>query len=282
MDLRRTGGPISAQIAKDGLVRTSKIYRGSQPPAVSPGFRQKGSNGMNGHRVVIVGGTSGLGYALAELAVTQGATVVLASRSQPAVDKAVGALGISASGRALDVTDESAVRDFFSATGPFDHLVYTAGEPLVNASLADTDISATRAFFATRYFGALTAVKYAAPHLRPGGSVTLTSGIASTRPQGGTVVVSSVLSAIEGLTRALAVELAPIRVNAVVPSIIRTEMWNGLPASAREDLYASVAASLPLGRVGDRRDIAEAYAFLMTNKHTTGTLLTIDGGAVLA
>jgi NAD(P)-dependent dehydrogenase (short-subunit alcohol dehydrogenase family) len=236
---------------------------------------------MNGHRVVIIGGTSGLGYALAELVVGQGATVVVASRSRSAVDKAVGALGTSTSGQALDVTDEAAVRDFFTTTGPFDHLVYTAGEPLMSGSLADTDISATRAFFATRYFGALTAAKYAAPHLRQDGSITLTSGIASTRPQGGTVVVSSVLSAIEGLTRALALELAPVRVNAVVPSIIRTEMWNGLPPAAREDLYTAVAASLPLGRVGDRMDIAEAYAFLMTNKHTTGTLLTIDGGAAL-
>jgi NAD(P)-dependent dehydrogenase (short-subunit alcohol dehydrogenase family) len=236
---------------------------------------------MNGHRVVILGGTSGLGYALAELAIGRGATVVVASRRQVAVDKAVAELGPGASGLTIDVTDEAAVQGFFTAVGPFDHLVYSAAEPLMNGPLAEVDITAARNFFATRYFGALTCVKYAAPHVRPGGSITLTGGIASTRPQGGTAVVSSVLSAIEGLTRALALELAPIRVNAVVPSIIRTEMWNGLPAAAREDLYAAVAAALPLGRVGDPADVAEAYAFLMTNQHTTGTLLTVDGGAVL-
>jgi NAD(P)-dependent dehydrogenase (short-subunit alcohol dehydrogenase family) len=236
---------------------------------------------MNGKRIVIIGGTSGLGFATAELALARGASVLVASRGQDAVDKAVTALGEQAEGRTLDVTDEGSVRDFFAASGDFDHLVYTAGEPLMNATLADTDIEAARKFFAIRYFGALTAAKYGAPHVLPGGSITLTSGIASTRPQGGTVVVSSVLSAIEGMTRALALELAPVRVNAVVPSIIRTEMWDGLPAAAREGLYASVASSLPLGRVGERHDVAEAYAYLMTNPHTTGTLLTVDGGAVL-
>jgi NAD(P)-dependent dehydrogenase (short-subunit alcohol dehydrogenase family) len=237
---------------------------------------------MNGHRVVIVGGTSGLGFALAELVTARGAEVVVASRRQPAVDKAVGALGTGASGRTLDGTDEDAVREFFAVVGPFDHLVYSAAEPVMNAYLAHTDIAAAKDFFATRYFGALTAAKYAFPQVKPGGSITLTGGTASTRPVGGTAVVSSVLAAIEGLTRALALELAPIRVNAVVPSIIRTEMWDGMPARARADMYAAVAAAQPLGRVGDRMDVAEAYAFLMTNRHTTGTLLTIDGGAVLA
>lgn len=237
---------------------------------------------MNGKRIVIIGGTSGLGFAAAELAVAQGASVVVASRGERSVDKAVAALGDRATGQALDVTDENAVRGFFDRLGDFDHLVYTAGEPLMNAALGDTDIDAARSFFAIRYFGALTAAKYGATHILPGGSITLTSGIAATRPQGGTAVVSSVLSAIDGLTRALALELAPVRVNAVVPSIIRGGTWNSLPEDAREGLYASVAASLPLGRVGEMRDVAQAYAYLMTNQHTTGTLLTIDGGAVLA
>ncbi|MGW6742883.1 SDR family oxidoreductase [Streptomyces sp. NPDC055025] len=236
---------------------------------------------MNGKRIVIIGGTSGLGFAAAELAVARGASVLVASRGQDAVDKAVTALGERAEGQTLDVTDESAVRDFFATCADFDHLVYTAGESLLAGTLAETDIESARAFFGIRYFGALTTAKYAVPRILPGGSITLTSGIASTRPQGGTAVVSSVLSAVEGLTRALALDLAPVRVNAVVPSIIRTELWNGLPEDARMSLYASVAATLPLGRVGERQEVAEAYAYLMTNQHTTGTLLTIDGGAVL-
>jgi NAD(P)-dependent dehydrogenase (short-subunit alcohol dehydrogenase family) len=232
---------------------------------------------MTDQRIVIIGGTSGLGFATARAASAEGAAVVVASSSQASVDRALKNLPDGTEGSAVDVTDEAAVRDFFDRIGAFDHLVYTAGEPVLNASLADTEIGTARRFFDIRYFGALTAAKYGAPHVRPGGSIVLTSGIASTRPQGGTAVVSSVVAAIEGLTRALALELAPIRVNAVVPSIIRTEMWGEDP----EELYAAVAASLPLRRVGEPEDVADAYLYLMRNKHTTGTLLTVDGGAIL-
>jgi NAD(P)-dependent dehydrogenase (short-subunit alcohol dehydrogenase family) len=232
---------------------------------------------MTDQRIVIIGGTSGLGFATARAASAEGAAVVVASSSQASVDRALKNLPDGTEGGAVDVTDEAAVRDFFDRIGAFDHLVYTAGEPVLNASLADTEIGTARRFFDIRYFGALTAAKYGAPHVRPGGSIVLTSGIASTRPQGGTAVVSSVVAAIEGLTRALALELAPIRVNAVVPSIIRTEMWGEDP----EELYAAVAASLPLRRVGEPEDVADAYLYLMRNKHTTGTLLTVDGGAIL-
>jgi NAD(P)-dependent dehydrogenase (short-subunit alcohol dehydrogenase family) len=232
---------------------------------------------MTEQRIVIIGGTSGLGFATARAASAEGAAVVVASSSEASVDRALNNLPDGTEGGTVDVTDEAAVRDFFDRIGAFDHLVYTAGEPVLNASLAHTEIGTARRFFNIRYFGALTAAKYGAPHVRPGGSIVLTSGIASTRPQGGTAVVSSVVAAIEGLTRALALELAPIRVNAVVPSIIRTEMWGEDP----EDLYAAVAASLPLRRVGEPEDVADAYLYLMRNEHTTGTLLTIDGGAVL-
>jgi NAD(P)-dependent dehydrogenase (short-subunit alcohol dehydrogenase family) len=234
---------------------------------------------MNNHRIVIIGGTSGLGFAAAQAAVAANASVVVASHSRTRLDRALAELPDGTQGHLLDVTDEQDVRDFFDRLGPFDHLVYTAGEPLINAPLAATDIAAARRFFEIRYFGALTAAKYAAPLLRPGGSIVLTSGIASTRPQAGTVVASSVVAAVEGLTRALAVELAPIRVNAVVPSIIRTGLWSTLPDP--EELYSAVAKTLPLGRVGTPEDVAQAYLYLLTNPHTTGTLLTIDGGAVL-
>ncbi|WP_249416951.1 SDR family oxidoreductase [Streptomyces sp. TS71-3] len=236
---------------------------------------------MNGRRVVVIGGTSGLGFAVARTVAAQAASVVVASRARDRVDKAVAALGDGATGEIVDVTDEESLRGLFRRVGAFDHLVYTAGETLMNGTLEATDLEAAKRFFGIRCFGALAAAKYAAPYLGAGGSITLTSGIPSTRPQGGTVVVSSVLSAVEGLTRALAFELAPVRVNAVVPSITRTELWDGLPDSAREDLFASVASSLLLRRVGEPHDIADAYAFLMNNDHTTGTLLTVDGGAVL-
>jgi NAD(P)-dependent dehydrogenase (short-subunit alcohol dehydrogenase family) len=182
------------------------------------------------------------------------------------------------------MTDEDAVRVFFSRLGPFDHLVYTAGEPLLNGPLADTEIQTIRRFFDTRYFGALTAVKYGAPNISAGGSISLISGTASFQPDPGTTAPASVLAALEGLTRALAVELAPIRVNAVQPGILRSEMWEHLPEDERTALFNAVADSLLVGnrRVGEPSDVAETFLYLMRSQHTTGTVIKIDGGSTLS
>jgi NAD(P)-dependent dehydrogenase (short-subunit alcohol dehydrogenase family) len=236
---------------------------------------------MDGTRVVVIGGTSGLGFATAQAVAAEGASVVVASRSPDGVDRAVSALPAGTEGHVVDVTDEADVRALFDRLGAFDHLVYTAADPLMNSTLVGTDIEAVRRFFGIRYFGALAAAKYAAPHIRPGGSIVLTSGTASTRPVIGTTAVSSVLAAVEGLTRALALELAPIRVNAVVPGIVRTELWSGLPEADREALYQGLADTLPIGRVGEPGDVAQTFVYLMRSRHSTGSTVTIDGGAVL-
>jgi NAD(P)-dependent dehydrogenase (short-subunit alcohol dehydrogenase family) len=238
---------------------------------------------MKGTRVVVLGGTSGLGLSTAKAVAAAGGSVVVASRSQAGVDRGLSALPDGAEGYPVDVTDEPAVRDLFDRIGSFDHLVYTAGEPLLNGRLKITEIEAIRRFFNTRYFGALTAAKYATPLIRPGGSISFVSGTASFRPDPGTVGPASVLAAIEGMTRALAVELAPIRVNAVVPGILRSELWGHLPAQQREAMFESVASGQLVGRrLGEPRDVAEAFMYLMRAKHTTGSTLTIDGGSTLA
>jgi NAD(P)-dependent dehydrogenase (short-subunit alcohol dehydrogenase family) len=236
---------------------------------------------MDGKRVVILGGTSGLGFAAAHAAGSEGASVVVASRKRDSLDRAVAALPEGAEGHRVDVTDEADVRGLFDRIGAFDHLIYTAGEPLMSGALADTDIDDVRRFFETRYFGALTAVKYGAPRIRPGGSVVLTGGTASTRPQRGTTAVSSVLAALEGLTRALAVEYAPIRVNAVVPTAVKSEMWDRLPEASRDAMYSHLARTLLVGRMGEPGDVAQTFLYLMRNGFSTGSTITVDGGAVL-
>jgi len=130
-----------------------------------------------------------------------------------------------------------------------------------------------------RYFGALAAVRAALPHLRPGGSITLTTGTAGDRPAPGWSVASSICGAVESLTKALAVELAPIRVNAVKPGVTRSPLWGD--GEAVEELYARTAATVPLGRVGEVADVAEAYLFLISQPFTTGTIVTVDGGSLL-
>jgi NAD(P)-dependent dehydrogenase (short-subunit alcohol dehydrogenase family) len=156
------------------------------------------------------------GLEVAKQAASQGASVVIASSSAERVQKAVESVG-KAQGQAVDVSDERAVATFFSKLGTFDHLVFTAGDSLHLPALAATDLQQARRAFELRYWAALAAVKYGSAHIRKEGSIVLTTGIAGQRPQKGWVITASVCGTIEALTRALAVELAPIRVNAVSP-----------------------------------------------------------------
>jgi NAD(P)-dependent dehydrogenase (short-subunit alcohol dehydrogenase family) len=238
-------------------------------------------NGLNNKRVVLLGGSSGIGLAVAEQASSQGAQVVIASSNAERVQKAVESLGRNAQGHAVDLSDERAVEMLFGNLGAFDHLVFTAGDTLRLQDLAGTDLKQARHAFELRYWAALAAVKYASRSIRKGGSIVLTTGVAGQRPHKGWVVAASVCGTIEALTRALALELAPLRVNAVSPGIVRTNLWQSMPVEDRERLFESVGKSLPVGRVGEPRDIAQAYLFLMQEGFCTGQTLVVDGGSVL-
>src|SRR5580700_8929921 len=156
-------------------------------------------NGLQDKRVVVLGGSSGIGLAVAQLAAAQGAKVVIASSTAGRVHQAVESIGREAQGQAVNLADEQAVRTFFSKLGPFDHLVFTAGDSLHLHDLAATDLQQARHAFELRYWAALAAVKYGSPHIRPQGSVVLTTGIAGQRPQKGWVIAASVCGTIEPL-----------------------------------------------------------------------------------
>src|SRR6266436_5459312 len=228
-------------------------------------------NGLQNKRVVVLGGSSGIGLAVAEQAASQGASVIIASSSAERVQKAVETIGGEAQGQAVDVSDERAVATFFSKLGTFDHLVFTAGDSLHLRNLATTDLQQARRAFELRYWAALAAVKYGSPHIRKEGSIVLTTGIAGQRPQKGWVIAASVCGTIE----------APTRVNAVSPGVVRTNLWQSMSAAERERLYESVGKSLPVGRVGEASEIAQAYLFLMREGFSTGQTVVVDGGTVL-
>jgi NAD(P)-dependent dehydrogenase (short-subunit alcohol dehydrogenase family) len=238
-------------------------------------------NGFENKRVVIIGGSSGIGLAVAEEAALQGAEVVIVSGNAERVQQAVKSIGGNVRGETVDVSDEKAVESFFANIGAFDHLVFTAGDSLQLHELADTDLKQARHAFELRYWAALAAVKYGSPHIRKGGSIVLTTGVAGRRPHKGWAVAASVCGTIEALTRALAVELAPIRVNAVSPGVVRTNLWQNMSADEREQLFESVGKRLPVGRVGEAHDIAQAYLFLMQEGFSTGQTVVVDGGTVL-
>jgi NAD(P)-dependent dehydrogenase (short-subunit alcohol dehydrogenase family) len=236
---------------------------------------------LDSQKIVVLGGTSGIGLATAQLAAAQGATVVVASSSPERLDAALADLPASAEGYALDVRREEEIRDLFDRVGRFDHLAYTAGDSLPLGPIADSDLETARRALEIRFWGAYTAVKHAAPRLHRGGSIVLTSGSASARPQATWSLASSICGAIEALTRALAVELAPIRVNAVAPGVVRSNLWRNMNDDDRSAMYASLAQALPAGRVGEVDDIAETFLYLMRNGYSTGAVVTIDGGSVL-
>ncbi|WP_152394520.1 SDR family oxidoreductase [Paenibacillus guangzhouensis] len=236
---------------------------------------------LRGKRVVLLGGTSGVGFAAAEAAAKEEASVVVASSRKERVDHAVSRLPQGAEGHVVDLSNETEVRAFFSHIGEFDHLVFSAGEPLQFESLNEINIDAARRLYDLRYWGALMAAKYGSPNMRTGGSITLVSGVAGTRPPKGLIVPSSICGAVEALTRALAIELRPIRVNAVAFGLMRTEMYNGIPEEDRNAMYKAIGDSLPVGHVGEPEDAAEAFLYLMREQYSTGQVIIVDGGSTL-
>jgi NAD(P)-dependent dehydrogenase (short-subunit alcohol dehydrogenase family) len=238
---------------------------------------------LDQQRVLVVGGTSGLGLAVAHAAAERGATPVVASRRQASVDRALAGLPERASGITVDLTDAGSIARLVEHAGPIDHLVYTAGEPLSLVMLADLTPAIARDFWATRYFGALSVVRAVAGAglIQPGGSIVLTGGNAAQRPGPGWSLGASICGAMDALTRELALELAPVRVNLVAPGATRSPLWSALPDEQERQMYDGLSATLPVGRVGEPSDVALAYVYAMEQAMATGTCLLVDGGAVL-
>lgn len=235
---------------------------------------------LKDQRIVIVGGTSGIGFAVASAAIADGARVVVASSQVAKLEAAVERLGDAASGFAVDVTDPADVERAFEALGAFDHLVFTAGDwgGLRRGAVADLDVEAARGIFGVRFWGALNVVKSAQTRIAPAGSITLTNGMIAHRPRPGAAVSSAMAGAVEHLARGLAVELAPVRVNCVCPGFIRTEVWDAILPDAREARLKEFTKSQPLPRAGDPAEAAQAYLYLMRAGFTTGQVLKVDGG----
>jgi NAD(P)-dependent dehydrogenase (short-subunit alcohol dehydrogenase family) len=236
---------------------------------------------LGNKKVVIFGGSSGIGLEVARQSLAHGAEVVIASSNAQRVQSAVAELGGKTTGHTIDLMDEAAIEAFFQTLGDFDHLVYTAADTLLLNELADTDLKAARQAFELRYWSVLAAVKYGSPNIRPGGSIVLTTGIAGQRPHKGWVVVSSLAAMLEGLTRALAVELAPLRVNCVSPGVVRTNLWQNMAENDREAMYEAIGSKLLVGRVGEAHEIAQTYLYFMQQGFSTGQIVVVDGGTSL-
>jgi len=234
-----------------------------------------------GKKVILLGGTSGFGLETAVVAADAGALVVVVSSNQQKVDAALQVLPKGSKGFAVDLGDEKQVELLFKNIGEIDHLVFTAGDALKFGELSALDIEEAKQSIHLRLWGAIMAVKHGSPLIRKGGSITLTTGALGKRPRKGAVIIAVMASAIDGLTRALAVELAPIRVNAVCAGTVKTTLLAHMPEHEREALFSSIGSKLLTGRIGTPKDLAEAYLYLMVGSFTTGQIIVVDGGSLL-
>jgi NAD(P)-dependent dehydrogenase (short-subunit alcohol dehydrogenase family) len=237
--------------------------------------------------IVVIGGSSGIGLAVARRSLDDGATVVIAGRSQQRLDAARADLARTGppagrlSAHPVDIGDPAQVTRLFERVGTLSHLVVTAADlpygPVVSLS-EDSMVRAVR----SKILGPLFAAQQAAPRITKPGSITFTSGIAASRPAPGGALAATVNGALESMVLALALELAPIRVNAVSPGWVDTPVWDRLATpDVKNARMADLAARLPARRLGRPEDIANAVAFLIADTFVTGTVLHAEGAQVL-
>ena len=235
---------------------------------------------LSGQRVVVIGGTSGIGYAVAEGALAEGASVFVGSSQGAKVEDAVTRLGDGAGGSAVDANDEAAIGAFFDKAGAFDHLVFTAGDwgsARFVGPLRTMDFETAPGALGVRFWGALKAARQAQSRIAGNGSITLTSGVLAHRPRPGSPLNTAFAGASEHLVLGLAAELAPVRVNGVCPGLIMTEPVKAMP---QERMKTFIDRQL-LARAGLPAEAAQAYLSLMKGGFTTGQVLVVDGGLLL-
>src|SRR5471032_2648497 len=231
---------------------------------------------MNNATVVVIGGLSGIGRAVAEQAAAAGARVIAAGRRAAPAD-----FPAAIQTARIDVGDDASVARFFKDVGAFDHLVVTAGPVIASAKLADLDVNAAIAAFNVKFFGQLRVAQHAARSIAAHGSITLTSGLLARKAVPGGLVKAAMNAATETMGRTLAKELAPLRVNVVSPGMVETGMWGDMSEADRQAMAARAGAAIPVGRVGQADDLAQAYLMLMQNGFMSGAVVDVDGGGLL-
>jgi len=231
-----------------------------------------------GQTIVVIGGTSGIGLATAEIAAKAGAQVVISGRNAEKMRGALDKLGPSGKGELLDARDRESLDAAFARVGPFDHLVLSAsggGGAGPFATLKEADL---RSGFDAKFWAQWNSVQAALPYLARNGSITFVTAASARVGNPGTSGLAAVNGALGAMILPLARELAPIRVNAVSPGVVDTSWWDARPKEMKEAFFAASAKSLPVGRVGQPQEIGKAILALAENGFVTGVILDVDGG----
>lgn len=231
-------------------------------------------------KIVVIGGSSGIGFAIAKGVLQAGAELVIVSRDADRLAQAKARLSDDVKTAVADTRDIQQLERLFAHIGPFDHLQITAGE-IKFGDFDSLPLSDAKAMFDSKFWGPYQAAKAALPYLSKSGSITFYSGAYSQMPRTpGASVAAAINSAVEGLSRALATELAPIRVNTITPGIVDTELFAklGMDEAQRTSFFNEVSAAQVIKRVAQPEELAKAALYLMDNTYSTGNTLFVDGG----
>ncbi|MGW1531867.1 SDR family oxidoreductase [Streptomyces aureus] len=236
---------------------------------------------LAGQRAVVMGGSSGIGEATAALFAADGAEVVVTGRDRDKLEAATARIGGKTTAYRLDGTDPAQIDAFFAQSGPVDHLVLALSGAAGAGPFAELDLAELETGFAAKFWPYVRILRAALPHLRADGSVTLVTAASARAAFPGTAGLAAINGALEAMVPPLAVELAPLRINAVSPGVVDTPWWDALPAEQREAVFRGFAESSPVGRIGRPGDIARALHLLATNGFVTGVVLDCTGGTTL-
>ncbi len=235
---------------------------------------------LNGKKIIIIGGSSGIGFGIAKACSSQGADIVIASRSREKLAQSKKELGSKVNTQTLDINNLEEIKSFFKKIGPFDHLI-TPGATVYLGNFGTMSEQDELSSFQSKFWGQYYCAKYSFRNIKPGGTIILFAGCWSHRPISGASIPSSINGAVESLGRALAVELAPIRVNVISPGIIDTPLFSGVSEQERKAFFEKTAKALPLKKIGNPEEVALTALYLMGNTYTTGSTIYVDGGETL-
>ena len=234
---------------------------------------------FDSQRILVIGGSSGLGLAIAAATAEAGASVTIASRNEEKLATVAMKLNGAAHTAVLDTGDNEQLERFFEKQMIWDHVVVSAAQTKVG-SVRGLSLTDAKAAMESKFWGAYRVARVV--RISDGGSLTLVSGFLSERPSATAVLQGAINAALEALARGLALELAPVRVNAVSPGIIETPIWDDLPSEKRREVFETTAQQLPVRKIGRPEDIANAVLFLMTTTYATGSTVRVDGGGAIA
>jgi NAD(P)-dependent dehydrogenase (short-subunit alcohol dehydrogenase family) len=229
---------------------------------------------LKGRSVLVIGRESGIARAVVQAVREAGANVVVASRDQEALAAAYDGDVIA---ETVDVTDEASVAALAERIGTIDHVVSTASAR-ARSPLADIQPAVVVQSLLTKVLGPILLAKHFAPRMPQDGSFVFFSGLTAQKPSPGMLAVAATNGGVDAVARALAFELAPIRVNAVSPGTIDSGAYDALGDQKKAELFATRAESNPARRVGVPDDAARAVIYALTSGFTTGSTLSVDGG----